>query len=106
MIVNVGSGQVPIDFSDLRMDRDYDGTVAYRRSKLALAAWTFQLAEELHDSGVLVNCLHPATLAFDGMVREAGVTSVSTVDEGGEATLRLILSPPGERQVLQRLARI
>jgi NAD(P)-dependent dehydrogenase (short-subunit alcohol dehydrogenase family) len=96
VIVNVGSaGQVPIDFSDLQMERHYDGTVAYRRSKLALAAWTFQLAEELHDSGVLVNCLHPASFMDTGMVREAGVTSVSTVDEGGEATLRLILSPPG-----------
>ena len=95
-IVNVGSaGQVPIDFDDLQLERHYDGTVAYRRAKLALAAWTFQLAEELHDSGVRVNCLHPASLMDTAMVNEAGVTSVSTVDEGGAATLRLIMSPSG-----------
>ncbi len=95
-IVNVGSaGQVPIDFDDLQLERHYDGTVAYRRAKLALAAWTFQLADELRDSGVRVNCLHPATFMDTSMVREAGVTSVSTVDDGGAATLRLILAPDG-----------
>jgi NAD(P)-dependent dehydrogenase (short-subunit alcohol dehydrogenase family) len=95
-IVNVGSaGQVPIDFDDVQLERHYDGTVAYRRAKLALAAWTFQLADELRDSGVRVNCLHPASLMDTSMVREAGVTSVSTVDDGGEATLRLILSSSG-----------
>jgi NAD(P)-dependent dehydrogenase (short-subunit alcohol dehydrogenase family) len=95
-IVNVGSaGQVPIDFDDLQLERHYDGTVAYRRAKLALAAWTFQLADELQDSGVRVNCLHPATFMDTAMVNEAGVTSTSTVDEGGAATLRLILSPLG-----------
>jgi NAD(P)-dependent dehydrogenase (short-subunit alcohol dehydrogenase family) len=95
-IVNVGSaGQVPIDFDDLQLERHYDGTVAYRRAKLALAAWTFQLADELRDSGVRVNCLHPATFMDTAMVRAAGVTSVSTVDDGGAATLRLILAPEG-----------
>jgi NAD(P)-dependent dehydrogenase (short-subunit alcohol dehydrogenase family) len=96
IIVNVGSaGQVPIDFDDLQLERHYDGTVAYRRAKLALAAWTFQLADELRDSGVRVNCLHPATFMATQMVAEAGITGLSTVDEGGAATLRLIQSPSG-----------
>jgi NAD(P)-dependent dehydrogenase (short-subunit alcohol dehydrogenase family) len=95
-IVNVGSvGQVPIDFDDLRMDRRYEGTVAYRRSKLALAAWSFMLADELKDSGVSVNCLHPATLMPTGMVIESEYPPVSTVDAGGAATLHLILEDVG-----------
>ncbi len=95
-IVNVGSGgQVPIDFDDPQSERAYDGTVAYRRAKLALAAWTFQLADELADQGVRVNCLHPATFMDTAMVAEAGIASVSTVDKGGAATLRLILHPEG-----------
>ncbi len=95
-IVNVGSvGQVPIDFDDLRMDRGYDGTVAYRRSKLALAAWSFMLAEELSGSGVSVNCLHPATLMPTGMVIESRYPAMSTVDAGGAATLRLIVEDVG-----------
>jgi NAD(P)-dependent dehydrogenase (short-subunit alcohol dehydrogenase family) len=95
-IVNVGSlGQAPIDFDDLRMDRDYDGTLAYRRSKLALAAWSFELAEQLQDDGIAVNCLHPATFMATAMVTGAGVTPISTVDEGGAATLRLIVDDVG-----------
>jgi NAD(P)-dependent dehydrogenase (short-subunit alcohol dehydrogenase family) len=51
-VVNVGSlGQLPIDFDDLRMDHGYDGTVAYRRAKLALAAWTLDLADDLAGQG-------------------------------------------------------
>lgn len=95
-VVNVGSlGQEPIDFTDLDMSRYYDGTVAYRRSKLALAAYTFDLAEELRPSGIAVNCLHPATYMDTGMVHEAGVSPISTVASGGDATLRLITTDVG-----------
>ncbi|KUL32998.1 hypothetical protein [Actinoplanes awajinensis] len=44
---------------------------AYRRSKLALIAHTFDLADELADSGVTANCLHPASLMPTAMVRES-----------------------------------
>lgn len=91
-IVNVGSlGQAPIDFADLQLERRYDGVTAYRRAKLALAAWTFDLAEALAGTGVTANCLHPATFMDTQMVREYGQAPFSTVEEGGAATLRLIL---------------
>jgi len=95
-VVNVGSGgQHPIDFTDLGSKRDYDGTVAYRRAKLALAAWSFDLAEQLADDRVAVNCIHPATFMDTAMVHEAGVTPISNVEDGGRAVLRLILEPTG-----------
>ncbi len=95
-VVNIGSvGQAPIDFDDLRMDRDYNGTLAYRRAKLALAAWSFDLAEDLAGSGVSVNCLHPATLMPTGMVIESGLPPMSTLDSGGAATLRLVVDEVG-----------
>lgn len=90
-IVNVGSlGQAPVDLTDPEFTHDYDGTVAYRRSKLALACQTFDLAADLKDSGVVVNCLHPATFMATAMVLDSGVTPRSTIEEGAEATLRLI----------------
>ena len=66
---------------------------AYRRAKLALAAFTFDLAAELEAAEVTVTCLHPATFMNTAMVTHGGITPVSTVEQGGEATMRLIADP-------------
>jgi NAD(P)-dependent dehydrogenase (short-subunit alcohol dehydrogenase family) len=93
-IVNVGSiGQVAFDPADAEFEDGYKGVDAYRRAKLALAAFTFDLASELAPAGVTVNCLHPATLMGTTMVTQAGIAPVSTVEEGVEATMRLITDP-------------
>jgi NAD(P)-dependent dehydrogenase (short-subunit alcohol dehydrogenase family) len=95
-VVNVASlGQVPIDLGDLEMANRYDGVTAYRRSKLALVAYSFDLAEQLRGDGIAVNSLHPATFMDTGMVREAGVSPVTSVREGAAATLRLITEDVG-----------
>jgi len=93
-IVNVASaGQQPLDFDDLMLEREYDGVTAYRRSKLAQIMFTFDLAAELRGRGVAVNALHPATFMDTAMVTQSGVRPMSTVEEGGVATLRLITAP-------------
>ncbi len=93
-IVNVGSlGQVPFDPADAEFESGYSGVDAYRRSKLALAAFTFDLAGELAPAQVTVNCLHPATFMDSAMVARGGITPVSAVEQGGEATMRLITDP-------------
>jgi len=94
MVVNVGSiGQMPFDPADAGFEHGYDGVDAYRRAKLALAAFTIDLAGELAGAGVTVNCLHPASLMGTTMVLDAGITPISTVEEGVEATMRLITDP-------------
>ncbi|NGO07026.1 SDR family NAD(P)-dependent oxidoreductase [Streptomyces sp. HC44] len=96
-IVNVGSaGQQPLDFDDIEVTRDYDGVLAYRRSKLALAAHTFALAEELAGTGVSVNVLHPATFMDTTMVREADVEPWSTVADGAAGVLALATGESGQ----------
>jgi NAD(P)-dependent dehydrogenase (short-subunit alcohol dehydrogenase family) len=93
-VVNVGSaGQAPPDLDDLRLDHGYDGRNAYRRAKLALAAWTFDLAEELRGDGVTATVLHPATLMPTAMVREARSGTVDSLEDGVRATLRLVTDP-------------
>jgi NAD(P)-dependent dehydrogenase (short-subunit alcohol dehydrogenase family) len=90
-IVNVASaGQQAIDFADPMLAKDYDGGRAYTQSKLAQIMFTFDLAETLKGTGVTVNALHPATYMDTTMVREGGIAPWSSVEEGGEATLRLI----------------
>ncbi len=89
-IVNVASlGQQAIDFDDVMLTKGYSGTRAYAQSKLAQIMFTIDLAEELKGSGVTVNCLHPATYMNTTMVREGGITPISTVEQGGEAILHL-----------------
>jgi NAD(P)-dependent dehydrogenase (short-subunit alcohol dehydrogenase family) len=89
-IVNVASlGQHPLDFDDVMITKGYDGSRAYAQSKLAQIMFTIDLARELDGSGVTVNALHPATYMNTTMVREGGITPVSTVEQGGEAILHL-----------------
>ena len=93
-IVNVSSiGQAPIDFDDVMLERGYDAYGAYAQSKLAQVLFTVELAERLGDREITVNALHPATLMDTKMVRETFGRSQSTVEEGVEATLRLIEDP-------------
>jgi len=93
-VVNVASvGQQAIDFGDVMLARGYSGGRAYMQSKLAQVMFTIELAERLKGSGVNVNCLHPATYMATTMVRQAGATPRSTVEEGGRAILELAASP-------------
>ena len=89
-IVNVASlGQGDVDFADLQLERRYTGIEAYRRSKLALIMFTFDLSEELKNRDVTVNALHPPTFMDTFMVREAGGAPRSTVDEVADAIMKL-----------------
>jgi NAD(P)-dependent dehydrogenase (short-subunit alcohol dehydrogenase family) len=93
-IVNVSSiGQERVDFEDLMFERDYNSYSAYARSKLAQVLFTFELAERLGDRDITVNALHPATLMDTKMVSGGGVSPQSSVEEGAEATLRLVADP-------------
>ena len=93
-VVNVASaGQSPIDFDDPMLERGYDAMRAYSQSKLAQVMFTFELAERLSGTGVTVNALHPASLMDTKMVHDTFGYTMSTVEEGAEAVVRLAVSP-------------
>ena len=90
-IVNVASlGQQAIDFDDVMITKNYSGSRAYAQSKLSQIMFTIDLANELKGSGITVNSLHPATYMNTTMVREGGITPISTVEQGGQAILHLV----------------
>lgn len=90
-IVNVASlGQQAIDFNDVMITKNYSGSRAYAQSKLSQIMFTIDLANELKDTGVTVNSLHPATYMNTTMVRAGGITPMSTVEQGGAAILHLV----------------
>jgi NAD(P)-dependent dehydrogenase (short-subunit alcohol dehydrogenase family) len=89
-IVNVSSaGQWPIDFDDVMLERGYSGVRAYCQSKLAQVMHTIDLSESLDPARVTVACLHPATLMPTKIVK----TPASTLEEGVDATMRLVADP-------------
>src|SRR5208282_1447334 len=92
-IVNVPSlGQQAIDFADVMLMHGYSGSRAYCQSKLAQIMFTIDLARDLDGSGVTVNALHPATYMNTTMVRQSGVTPMSSVEQGADAILNLATS--------------
>lgn len=94
-IINVASvGQQPIDFDNVMLENDYDGLRAYRQSKLAQVMFTFDLAEDLKESGITVNCLHPASLMPTKMVLETDyfASTMSTIAAGAQAVEHLAVS--------------
>ncbi len=93
-IVFVASaGQQAIDFDDVMLKRGYSGSRAYCQSKLAQIMLAMDLAAELESAGVTVTALHPATYMNTTMVRQAGHTPISTVEQGADAILNLAVSP-------------
>ncbi|BCH15951.1 MULTISPECIES: SDR family oxidoreductase [unclassified Mesorhizobium] len=93
-IVNVASaGQQAIDFDDVMLTRNYDGVRAYCQSKLAQIMFTIDLAQELKNTGVTVNSLHPASYMNTTMVRQAAIMPWNSVETGADAILNLATSP-------------
>ncbi|MGY6554918.1 MAG: SDR family NAD(P)-dependent oxidoreductase [Wenzhouxiangella sp.] len=99
-IVNVSSAaQAPIDFDDLMLERwQPDGRQIgrpYAQSKLAQVLHTYDMAERLEGTGVIINALHPATFMDTYMVRRAGIEPQTGVDEGADRTMQLITDDVG-----------
>lgn len=95
-IINVSSiGQRAIDFSNVMLEKGYDGLRAYMQSKLAQIMFTFDLAEKLKNKGVTVNCLHPSTLMNTNMVFESASfpSTMSKIEDGVEAVMYLAITP-------------
>ena len=89
-IVNVASGQAPLDFDNLMLESGYEGFQAYLQSKQAQIMMTFSLAGELSKRGVTINAMHPSNFMNTDLVLEAGFEPQSSVETGRDALLRLI----------------
>jgi NAD(P)-dependent dehydrogenase (short-subunit alcohol dehydrogenase family) len=96
-VVNVASiGQAPVNFEDVMLTHGYQTMRAYSQSKLALISFTFELAERLRakgEVGVTVTTLHPGTLMPTKLVLDTFGRTVDSLEQGVEATLRLVLDP-------------
>lgn len=97
-IVNVASGQRPLDFDDLMFAKGYNGLDAYFRSKNAQIMMTFAMTPELSQRNITTNALFPSGLMDTDMVIEAGFEPQSSVETGRDALLQLINDDVGTGQ--------
>lgn len=91
IIINVASvGQELINFSNLMLEKGYEGFFAYKQSKTALIMYTFDLAERLKSESIKVNAIHPASLMNTKMVMESFGYTLSTIEQGADAVENLL----------------
>ena len=84
---------MPIDFADVMLERNYTGIQAYCQSKLAQIAYAIALPERLDPERVTVNSLHPSTFMPTKMVLAERGTGEDPLEQGVEATYRLVTDP-------------
>jgi NAD(P)-dependent dehydrogenase (short-subunit alcohol dehydrogenase family) len=86
-------GQMPIDFDDVMLERNYTGIQAYCQSKLAQIAYAIALSERLDPERITVNSLHPSTFMPTKMVLAERGAGEDPLEQGVEATYRLVSDP-------------
>ena len=101
-IVNVASGAhrgVKLDFNNLEMKTNYNGWIAYKKSKLCNILFTKKLSELTNKSKITVNCLHPGFVKTQFGKNNSGLASLAikflmnffaiSVEEGAETIVFL-----------------
>lgn len=70
-VINLSSAaQTNVDFNAMKLGRTLSHDVAYAQSKLAIAMWGMELAEELGDKAVVVS-INPKSFLGSKMVKKA-----------------------------------
>jgi NAD(P)-dependent dehydrogenase (short-subunit alcohol dehydrogenase family) len=90
-IVSVSSrSAAPIEFDNVMLERGYTGYRAYSQSKLAQVMFTIDLAAELASKGIVAYAVHPATGMDTTLLKTAGLSARTSVDEGADAVMHVI----------------
>tara|TARA_B100001540_G_scaffold155387_1_gene137510 strand:+ start:3281 stop:4120 length:840 start_codon:yes stop_codon:yes gene_type:complete len=102
-IINVASGAhwgVDLNFNDIQMIKNYNGWIAYKKSKLCNILFTRKLSNLLKSKNISVNCLHPGfvktdfgknnSLLFRVILSFAMKISAINVEKGTKTLLHLI----------------
>jgi len=93
-IINVASGSAhAIDFDDVMLEKPGAAARGYGQSKLAQVSMTVELAPRFAAQGITMISLHPATLMDTTMVTGLGIPPRTTVAQGRDHVMGLILAP-------------
>ncbi len=93
-VINVSSiAAAPVDFDDVMLEQPGAAGRGYGQSKLAQVTMTVALAEAFAEDGITMVSMHPATMMDTTMVRDMGVQARTSVDEGRDHLVGLIVAP-------------
>lgn len=93
-VVNISSLSAnAVDFNDVMLEKPGAAARGYGQSKLAQVSMTVALAPAFARDGITMIALHPATMMNTTMVRQSGRPAMTTVDEGRDHVMSLILAP-------------
>ncbi len=93
VVSSIAHKNARLDFGNLQGEKRYDAYGAYSLSKLENLLFTYELAEHLKGSPVVVNALHPGVIATKLLHAGFGSLGGSPVGEGAKRILHLITSP-------------
>lgn len=92
-VVNLSSAaQAPVSLDALKGQASLSDSAAYAQSKLALTAWSFEMARQLGDTGPVVVAVNPGSLLGTKMVKEAYGVAGGNVQKGADILRRVALS--------------
>jgi NAD(P)-dependent dehydrogenase (short-subunit alcohol dehydrogenase family) len=93
-IVNVSSQAQAgtIDFDNLNGDKYYDAYNAYALSKLENILFTYKLAEQLKNTNITANCLHPGVIATK-LLHNGWGSGGASLEEGARTSVFVATSP-------------
>jgi len=109
-VVNVSSTEhhdAHFDINNINKDSRMGtlGSEAYRRSKLAVILFTYELARRLQETGVTTNCLHPGAVRTNIWSHSGALTPLfrfmslfmQSPEKGAQTSVYLASSPEVER---------
>ncbi|MDF1810226.1 MAG: SDR family NAD(P)-dependent oxidoreductase [Phycisphaerales bacterium] len=92
-VINLSSAaQAPVNIPALKGQENLSESAAYAQSKLAITAWSFDLAEQLRANGTSVIAVNPGSLLGTKMVKEAYGRNGADINIGADILIKAALS--------------
>lgn len=99
-VINVSSNthiRCRFDWENLQGEREWDDSIAYATSKLALVLFNAELARRLVSPRICCNALHPGVVATKLLKEGFGVEGIDSLEKGAAGAVYLALSEEGGR---------
>ncbi|MDX2020174.1 MAG: SDR family NAD(P)-dependent oxidoreductase [Deltaproteobacteria bacterium] len=99
-VINVSSNthiRCRFDWDNLQGEREWDDSLAYASSKLALVLFSVELARRTAAHGIKSNALHPGVVSTKLLKEGFGIEGLDSAEKGSATSVYLALAEEGGR---------